>query len=58
MDKKVIKFDDTEIQEFQFHQYQSHISRNNMDINKIVVSSNFSLGKQDFKYFIDCKDNE
>ena len=43
MDKKVIRFDDTEIQEFEFHQYQSHISRNNMDINKIVVSSNFSF---------------
>ena len=28
------------------------------DINEIVVSNKFPLGKQDFKYFIDYKDNK
>ena len=37
MDKKLIKFDGTEIEEYEFHQYKSAISINNIDINKIVV---------------------
>ena len=28
------------------------ISINNIDINKMLVSKNVSLGKEDFKYFI------
>ena len=36
MDKKVINFDDTEIEEYKFHQNKSFISINNIDINKIV----------------------
>ena len=38
MDKKIIKFDDTEIEEYKFHQNISPISINDIDINKIVVS--------------------
>ena len=41
MDKKIIKFDDTEIEEFQFHQYKSPISINNIDIKKMIVSNKF-----------------
>ena len=43
MDKKIIKFDDTEIEEYIFHQNKSAISTNNIDINKIIVSSKLPL---------------
>ena len=33
---KIIKFDDTDIEEYKFHQYKSSISINNIDITKIV----------------------
>ena len=39
MDKKFIKFDDTEIEEYEFHQYKSPILINDTDINAIVVSN-------------------
>ena len=55
--KKIIKLDDTNIEEYEFHQYKSPILVNNVDINKLVVSNKFSFDKQDFKYFIGCKDN-
>ena len=48
MNKKIIKFDDTEIKEYKFHQYKSHISIKDIDINEIVVSNKFHFGKQDF----------
>ena len=57
MDKKVIKFDGTEIEEYKFHQHKSPISINTIDVNKIVVSNKFPFGKQGFKYFIGYKDN-
>ena len=50
MFKKNIKYDDTEIEEYEFHQYKNPISINDIDINKIVVSNKFPSGKQDFKY--------
>ena len=37
MGKKVIKFDDTEIEEYDFHQHESSI--NNINVNKTVVSN-------------------
>ena len=58
MDKKIIKFDDTEIQGYKFHQYRSPISINDIDINEIVVCNKFPFDKQDFKYFIGYKDNK
>ena len=58
MDKKVTKFDDTEIKEYEFHQYKMSYSISNVDINEIVVSNTFPFGKQDFKYFIGYKDNK
>ena len=39
MGKKVIKFDDTEIEEYDFHQHESPISINNINVNKTVVSN-------------------
>ena len=38
MDKKIVKFDDTETEVYEFHQYKSSLSINNIDINRIVVS--------------------
>ena len=56
MDKKIIKFDHTDIEECDFHRYKSPISINDIGINKIVVSSKLPFGKQDFKHFIGYKD--
>ena len=58
MDKKIIKLDDTEIEEYEFHQYKSPILINDIDINEIVATNKFSFGKQDFKSFIGYKDNK
>ena len=58
MDQKIIKSDDTEIEEQEFHQYKSLTSISHTDIIKIVVSNKFSLGKQDFEYFIGYKDSK
>ena len=55
MDKKVIKFDDTEIEKYEFSQHKNAILINDIDINKIVVSNMLPSGKQDFKYFIGYK---
>ena len=57
MDKKIIQFDDTEIEEYKFHRSKTPILINDIDINKIVVFNKLSFGKQDFKYFIDYKDS-
>ena len=58
MDKKIIKFDDTESEEYEFHQYKSPTSTNDIDINQIVVSHKFPFGKQNFKYFVGYKNNK
>ena len=58
MDKKTIKFDDTEIKEYKFHQNKIPISTNDVEINKIVVSNMLTFGKQDFKHFIGYKHSE
>ena len=50
MDTKIIKFDDTEIEEYEFHQ--------DIDNNEIVVSNKFPFDKQDLKYFIGQEDNK
>ena len=52
MYKKIIKLENTEIEESKFHQNESAISTNDVDINKTVVSNKLPFGKQDFKYFI------
>ena len=39
MDKKIITFDGTEIEEYKFHQNKSPISISFIDINEIVVST-------------------
>ena len=53
---KKMKFDETEIEEYEFHQYKTPTSINDTDINKIVVYNKLPFGKQDFRYFTDYKD--
>ena len=38
--------------------YKAPVLKNNTDIDKIVAPNKYIFGKQDFKYFIDCKDNK
>ena len=49
MDKKIVKFDDTETKKYKFHQSKSPISLNGIDINKIVVSNKLPFGEKDDK---------
>ena len=49
MDKQIIKFDDTEIEKYKFHQYKSPISIGNIDVHKIEVSNKIYFGKKNFK---------
>ena len=56
MNKKIIQSDDTEIEEYKFHQNKSPISINDMDIIEIVVSNKLPFGKQE--YFIGYKNNK
>ena len=48
INKKIIKFHDTEIEKYKFHQHKSLISIDKIDINEMVVS----FAKKDFKYFL------
>ena len=57
MDEKIIKRDDTEIEEYKFPQYRSPFLINDV-VNEIVVSNKICFGKQDFEYFIGYKDNK
>ena len=56
--QKIIKFDDTEIEEHKFHQYKKDIWINDIDINKTVIPNMFPFGKQDFKHSTGYKDNK
>ena len=58
MDKKLVKLDGNDFEEYEFHQYKSPILINDIDIDKIEASNKFIFGKQDFKYFIGYKDNK
>ena len=58
IDKKLISFDNTEIEECKFHQNKIPISIKDIDINNTVVSNVLPFGKQDLKYFIGPKDSE
>ena len=45
MDKRIIKFDDTGNEEYEFHQYKSPVLIKDIDLNEIVVSNKFPFGK-------------
>ena len=57
MDKK-LKYDDSEVEEYECPQYKNPTLIDNIDINKIVGSNKFTFGKQDFKYFLGYEDNQ
>ena len=46
MDKKTIKLDDTEIEEYKFYQNESPMSINDIDVNEAVVSNKLPFSKQ------------
>ena len=58
MDKTIIKFDNAEIEEYNFYQYKIPISINNINNIKLVVSNKFPFSKQNFRYFIGYKDDK
>ena len=58
MDKKSIKFGNTETEKHKFHQLKSSVLINNIDNNKIVVSNKVSFTKKSFKFFIGYKDGK
>ena len=49
MNRKTLKFGDTEIEKHKFYQHKSPILSNNIDINEIVVSNKISFDKKYFK---------
>ena len=55
MDKTIIKFDDTEIEKYKFHQHKSPFMIENIDFDIIVIPNKVSFGKRDFKHFIGYK---
>ena len=57
MYKKVIKSDDTEIEEGKFYYHKIPISIIDIYANEIVGSNKLPYGKQDFKCFIGYKGN-
>ena len=58
MDKKIIKFNDTQIQKQKFHLHKSPYTINSIVFHIIVVFNKASFGKKDFKFFIGYKDLE
>ena len=58
MDKKIIKFEDIETEEYEIHQYRCPTLIKDMDVNEIELSNKFLFHKKDFKYFIGYKDNK
>ena len=52
IEKTIIKFGDIKIKKQKFHLYKRHISIDNIDVNKIVVSNKVSFDENRFKYFI------
>ena len=58
MGKKILTFDDIEVEKHAFCQHKIPILINDIDISKTVVSNKALFGKQGFKYFIGYKDPE
>ena len=56
--EKNIKFDGSEIEEYEFYQHKSPVLIHDIVIKKIVSSNKLSFGKQNFKHFIGYKDAE
>ena len=55
IEQKILKFDDTQIEDNDFHPSKKPISIKDIYINKIVASDKLPFGKKDFKYLIGYK---
>ena len=44
--KIIIAFDDTEIEKYKFHCHKQSILKDDIDINKIIVSKKVSFGEK------------
>ena len=55
MGKRIRNFDDTETKEFKFHQYQSAILINDIDINQVLYLISFLLVNKIFKILFGTK---
>ena len=57
MCKKILKFDNIEVNKKKFHVSKQPITLDSVLINKIVVSDKFEHSDRGFKNFICCKDD-
>ena len=55
MDKKIVKFNHTEIEKCEFYEHKSPVSISNIDVNKMVVSNKVPFSEKDFEYFTGYK---
>ena len=55
MNKKIIKFHATEIENYKFYQHKSPTLRDNIDINKIVVPNKALLVKRNWNILLAIK---
>ena len=58
MDKRIVKFSDTETEKHKFHQHKRPSLTNNIHIGKVVVPNKVSFCRKGFKYFIDYNDSK
>lgn len=58
MNKKVLKFNDIEIEKRKFYSSKSPTTVDDIDIDKITTSNKFPCGKKSFKYFISYKNDK
>ena len=56
--RKNLAFDNIEVEKRKCHYSKHPIDRSNINFNKIMISSIVSFGRNSFKYFISCKDDE
>ena len=57
MDKKIINFNDTEIEEYKYYRHNSPILINEINMNETVASNKLPSIKEVFKYLIGYRDD-
>ena len=56
--KEHLKFGNAEIEKIKFHCRKRAIAIGNININKIIMSDEFTCSKKGCKYFASCKNNK
>ena len=56
--KEILKFDDVEIEKGEFHSSKNTIPIDDVNIDKVVISDQFSWIIKGSRYFISYKNNE